>query len=115
MLVNFKGWKCETSFACYSNFNTAIELIQVSNGDPIAKATTNPGVNIPGGEVAVKSYSENEGMLEALIEAGVVEAPHRVAESGYVLIPICKLTPQAFRELCIAKRLADDSLSKGGN
>lgn len=99
MFVKFKKWNCEISFAHYRNFNTAIELIQVENGDPIAKATVNPGFDLPGDEVAIKSYSENKGMLEALIEAGVVNRPHRVVESGYVLIPICKLTPQAVREL----------------
>lgn len=47
------------------------------------------------GELAIKDYSENEGMLEALIYHGYIKPPHRYIRSGYVDIPICKLTDYA--------------------
>jgi hypothetical protein len=43
------------------------------------------------GEVAVKDWSENEGMLNFLVENNFIEKPHRFVEQGYVRIPICKL------------------------
>lgn len=49
---------------------------------------------VPGlksGEVAIKDYSENEGMLATMINHGIVHPPHRYAASGYVTIPVCKL------------------------
>lgn len=43
-------------------------------------------------EIAVKNYSENEGMLNFLVENNICEVPHRNVSSGYVVLPICKLT-----------------------
>jgi hypothetical protein len=42
-------------------------------------------------EIAIKDYSENEGVLEDLIEMGVVSEPLRYVLQGFVHIPICKL------------------------
>jgi hypothetical protein len=44
-------------------------------------------------EVAIKNYSECDGMLDALVAAGVVLPPHRIIESGYVELPVCHLAP----------------------
>lgn len=60
-----------------------------ANGDDYAVIT----VNLPGlapDELAIKSYSENEGMLEALLAADVIELPHRWVASGFVNIPIVR-------------------------
>lgn len=43
------------------------------------------------GEVAIKDYSEGEGVLAALVGAGIVSEPLRYAPSGWVKIPICKV------------------------
>jgi hypothetical protein len=53
-------------------------------------------VNIPGtvlekDEVIIKNYSENEGVLEFLIENGIVSKPLRTVSSGWVTCPIVKL------------------------
>lgn len=43
-------------------------------------------------EIAIKNYSENEGILDILIEQGVINEPHRYVSSGYVNnIPVCTL------------------------
>src|SRR5699024_434250 len=48
--------------------------------------------------VAIKNYSENEGVLEALIEAGIVEKEAvTIAYSGFVELPVHKLTDKAIR------------------
>lgn len=42
-------------------------------------------------EIAIKNYSENEGLLEQLIEQKIVTHPHRFIGSRFVNMPICKL------------------------
>ena len=74
----------------YTNGNKSIQLIDAREHYPYATCT----VNVEGlkeDEVAIKNYSENEGMLNFLISEGIVEPPHRSVNSGYVKIPICKV------------------------
>jgi hypothetical protein len=83
-------YRVKIQFGKYQKGNPAIELYDLEDGFPFAKST----VNIPGlaeGEVAVKDYSENEGMLDFLVDNGIVHPPHRFESSGYVTVPVCKL------------------------
>jgi acetolactate synthase-1/2/3 large subunit len=53
-------------------------------------------VNIEGydygeNEVTIKNYSENEGILEVLIENGIVSEPKGYVDNGYVTVPVCDL------------------------
>lgn len=55
-------------------------------------ATCTAAVNGLGAdEYAIKDWSENEGMLDLLVDAGIVDPPHRYITSGYVLVPVCRL------------------------
>lgn len=90
--VKFKEWTCKMNFAQYKNDRTAIELVDSSNGEPIAMATVNiPEEDIEDDEVIIKNYSENDGMLDALMDAGVVGEPLRMVKSGFVEVPVVKL------------------------
>ena len=93
MTVNFRDWKCEAVFSRYYNDRTAIQLIdEETTWPPVATATMNlPETELARDEVIVKDYSENIGMLDALMEAGIVTAPVRYVRTGYVSCPICKL------------------------
>jgi hypothetical protein len=74
----------------YSNGGHALSLIDESDGFPYAKCT----VNIPGlseDEVAIKDYSENEGVYDLLVDNGIIERSHRTEYSGFVALPICKI------------------------
>lgn len=42
-------------------------------------------------EVVIKDWAENEGVLQDLIEMGVVSEPIRTLQSGFVVCHICKL------------------------
>lgn len=46
---------------------------------------------LPENRVVVKDYSENEGMLDALVEAGGVEDTGQWASFGYVTAPIARV------------------------
>lgn len=98
-IVRFKDWRCTaivTQYATTKKPCIRLEAAEtdrqkdVFKGEPIATST----VNIPGlleGYVAVKDYSENEGMLEALQNAGIVGPTEFLMPQGFVDIPVCKL------------------------
>ncbi len=69
-----------------------IQLNDAVDGQPYAVATVNiPELGMVEGYVAVKDYSENEGVLKFLIDNDIVEPPVTHVESGYVKLPICKI------------------------
>lgn len=91
-LVKYKSWKCYLEFGEYPNGRKAIELMNAKDGDPVLVATVNlPNEFIELDEVIIKTYSENDGVLEVLINAGVVSAPIRFIESGMIRVPVCKV------------------------
>lgn len=94
-IVQFKQYRCAVIYKKYQNGRDAITLMGTGSyaGETIAVATVNLPDEPLGGpyEVAIKDYSENEGMLDALMEAGVVSAPKRFVRSGWVNIPICDM------------------------
>lgn len=85
-------YQVQLQFAKYSNDRIAILLVEEGTGEDIATATVNvPEANVPEGYVGIKDYSENEGMLQFLVDNGIVEPPARYIPSGWVSIPVCKL------------------------
>lgn len=94
-IIKFKGWECLPVFSEYaSNKRTAITLVDAADGEPIAKATVNIAeIDVNDDEVVIKDYSENEGMLDALVSAGVIGKPVRWVNSGHAICPVCKLLP----------------------
>jgi hypothetical protein len=84
----------------YSNDRPAIELLW---NDPehnelhtYAIATVNmPEVNLKANEVLIKNYSENEGVLQFLVDNKIVVPTGKIVETGYVKLPICILNPES--------------------
>lgn len=89
--VKFGEWECELKLEEYYNGNKAIYLFDKETGELVTVATVNLEEVLPEGQVYIKDYSENEGMLEALVKAGVVSEPISYVPSGFVIIPVCKL------------------------
>ena len=69
-------------------------LTLYSGGDePYAQPTAFiPGVNLARDETLLKDYSEHTGMLEALVEAGIVVPTGRSVPSGYVELHVVRVT-----------------------
>jgi hypothetical protein len=91
MKIKFNEFNCNIVFDKYQNNNRiAVMLKDVIDNDVVAFASVNlPFEPLENDEVAIKTYSENEGMLKCLIENKVVSQPVRYSkEHG---IPICKL------------------------
>ena len=104
--VLFKSWLCRVVPTKYTNNGSlALTLKEVDTGEPIATASINMidddaqalidkhfgYEQIP---VYIKDYSENQGMLVALQEAGVVSDVVEYFHSGYIRVPLVILTNQ---------------------
>jgi hypothetical protein len=86
----------EVERAMYANGQNAILLYY--EGEPYMTATV--AVNVPGEasypideseDVVIKNYSENEGILEALVAGGIIEEPHATIEINFVTLYVAKL------------------------
>lgn len=75
----------------YKDGGIRIQLYDSNDGTPYATATSRIEEKLEQGEVAIKDWSENEGILEFLVQNKIVKEPHRFVESGYVKVPICEL------------------------
>lgn len=95
MNVTFNGEELDVVFGSYgNNGNTAIQL--VNKDDELYTVAT---VNLEKEDkdiVGIKDYSENEGMVDALVEAGVIEKHFvKMEPSGFIVIPYFPLTEKA--------------------
>jgi hypothetical protein len=92
MNIVFKKYGCRLTFHKYNNGRPAIILEDLTDLSTVAVASVNiPDELLEEDEIAIKDYSENEGMLECLVNAGVVSQPTRHCMTDFVLVPICKL------------------------
>ena len=80
----------------YANGRIRINLIDNSDNQPYATATTNlPEVLLLDNEVFVKDYSENEGVLEFLTTNNIVVPTDKWATSGHVDVQVCVVNPES--------------------
>lgn len=91
--VTFRGWRCRVEKQQYHQGGVdriGLLLKDIHTGEPVAVATVNiPEISLAPGEVIVKDYSENEGMLDTLVAAGVVSTPSRAVQLRYVTVYVC--------------------------
>lgn len=87
--VRFLGCDCTIRNEEYANGGTCLRLVDEDGEDFLTATSWIPG--LAAGEVAVKNYSENEGILDVLVDAGIVLPPHRHEASGFVRFPVCRL------------------------
>ena len=101
MKVKFKVWNCIIEWSMYSqNNNIAIKLLDEETKELVAIATTNTSEETPLPGVQIKDWSENRGMWEALVDAGVIESePIEKITSYFVQVKVGKLTEKAEEEL----------------
>ena len=89
-VVKFLGEELTPVMNRYVNGQNAIQLVD-SDGMPFMTASVAFDVNIADDEVLIKNYSENEGILEALIDANIIEKPYAAIETGFVKLHIAAL------------------------
>jgi hypothetical protein len=91
MQVEVFGEVCELIVTHYARpRNVCLRLVD-ADGLPMATASVNPDYLLEEGTVAIKDYSENEGILAALVAAGVVEPTGETIPIGYAEAHLCRL------------------------
>jgi hypothetical protein len=104
--LKFKDWICNLRREQYAKGHTALLLVsagqklygeEIYPGERIASVT----INIDGlkkDEIAVKNYSENEGMLDLMLQLGIVLPAHRTARTGFVEVTIHRINEDVIKE-----------------
>ena len=87
-MINVFGFNCNVIKEGVGK-NTRYSLFSPEEG-PVAVINI-PSLNKSETVIAVKNYSKNAGMLEALQEAGVVKEIVGYKKSGFVNIPIVEI------------------------
>lgn len=68
----------------YGNKRTALEFIDEEDSSPVLVATVNiPDEYLNPGEIIIKNWSENEGVLEYLQSKGIVSEVIRTVPTGF--------------------------------
>lgn len=76
----------------YENGRPALIAFEDSTGEPFVNITVNvPEAPIPEGTAFIKTWSENHGILQELIDNGIVSSPMGEVALGYVSAPLCKV------------------------
>ena len=96
MAVKFNFYNKELIIypASYSNNNNLALLLRREDEDEedyYGVVSVNTYMPLPNNMAAIKDYSENEGILEALISQSIITGPVRYISSGYVSIPVVKV------------------------
>ena len=94
MKIKFSSgeWDCRLAWLTYqNNGNVAIVANDMEDGSPVGVLTVNTYEDLPNDVVAIKDYSENEGVLQSLIDNGVVDEPEDWIQTGFVKVPVCRI------------------------
>jgi len=74
LIIKFRDWSCMVQVGKYpKGGHTFLHLLDSEDGSPICTASVNvPEVNLDKGQIIIKDYSENEGVYQSLVDAGVI-------------------------------------------
>jgi hypothetical protein len=90
--VQFEGFNCTLLKGEYQEGGIALQLVDAEDGEPVATPTIFlPEVSLEKDEILIKSYSENEGMMESLMIQGVIDGPIESIPTGHVTVTKHKL------------------------
>lgn len=94
-IVKFKKWDCKVVKEHYNNLVIALCLYDVNTNEPVAIATVNlPQYGLESSDdnlTFIKNWAENEGILECLVENGIVEDLDRKVPTGNVWANLVKV------------------------
>jgi hypothetical protein len=89
--LRYKEKDCVVEVTQYGNGRPAI-LLRTIAGEAVAKATVNVSIfKLAEGEVLIKDYEENEGILACLVDAGLLEPTGKELWVGRDKLHICRL------------------------
>lgn len=98
--INWRERLCEIDLSHrYFNNRPVIRLVDAETRESVAVATVDvPEVSLGVGEVLIKDYSENAGILAALEAAGIIESRGLRLGADFASLDICRLLVQPPRE-----------------
>ena len=92
-----------TEYDCFLEYDAENHMISMYSIDPddgfiepfmTVTATPSNGAVVAPGYVAIKNYSENEGILQTLIALRVVDKPVGRIPAGFTHLDYCKVHPR---------------------
>ena len=91
--INFHGLRAvEVRTGRYYD-NDQLAVVLYEDGEPYCDVSVNfPDLPLNRDEFVVKNYSENEGLLPALLNAGIIEYVGHHTPTPLGLLPVCRLT-----------------------
>jgi hypothetical protein len=93
--VHFRHWRCRVIKALYAaDRSLRLDLRDTEDGGPIATATVclvAYGLTPPAEHCYIKDYSENAGMLDALVNARIVSFTGTNVSVGYAHAHLCRV------------------------
>lgn len=100
--MEYKGTKVRLDLSHYDKTNNnVIALLNDEmrkpeeeydpNMDIVAVASIDAPENLADDEVAIRDQGANEGILQWLLDNGIVEAPHRYIKINNYEAPVCKI------------------------
>jgi len=99
MKVIFMGTEVNTKWLHYTRGGLALRLV-ADDGEPFATASVNlPDAPCPPDELYIKNYAENSGIVQALVDAGVIQPdPTFQVQSGHVTVSRYPITSEGMNE-----------------
>lgn len=89
-VVKFAGHECKPVIRPYTSGRIYMQLLDHEDGSPVARVTLDiDSIPVIDDMMIVKSYSENEGIYQSLLEAGIIKPAERKYAIGFEEAHIC--------------------------
>lgn len=82
---------CIVEIGKYANGQPRLQLYDAEDYSPYMTASCAIPDALQLGEIAIKNYSENEGIWDILLDAGIIEDTGKRIRQGFVVIYIGRL------------------------
>jgi hypothetical protein len=100
---NYRDNKCKlVCQGVYYNSQRALELLD-ENGSVQTRITVCVDEDLKDNEIAIKDYTENEGMWKWLVDNDLVEDVYYEIPAGYTTIKVARLNDELYKDLCEVK------------
>lgn len=96
---DYKGVVVKSRYMNNENLALILKDKMDMNGAPIATITVNTDEILPQDQAYVKDYSENEGMIKALEEAGLIKEILGMKQLGWTSAPLVKFNLEGVDEI----------------
>jgi len=93
--LTFQNREMTLTVRTYNDKTMALSFTEAETGEPWATLTVCLDFPLPYGVAAIKSYSENEGVLQCLTENNLIHTLVGNERTGYVSIPLAAMNMQA--------------------